>query len=331
MKTAVFAYLCTLLPAWSMALSTPKPPHLSPTSLRADALPSLLDRAQCTDKRDQPDSFWSTVEGAASGSYEVQFTVGFGTSVYAWCNVMALRRQQPQDQGCAYWGLGVTSSLYSLFAAVKSVQGWTGTSTTDKRDGIGAEQSFADLMASAYADDGLSFDTIVPSFQAGASRLALNGTTVGVVQKLSILGVRAPGGGDDGVLHDHSITVLSDGSGYLSSQPVIVGTNTTTGELQRRHDGPGLKYNWKIFDYASNVLGSPDLSAAQPVAQHMGQDYVSRADADRSMSEYIATVAFDGAYSMGIRIIPETDGFGENYEDVNLCGDLTGRAHDELR
>lgn len=184
------------------------------------------------------------------------------------------------------------------------------------------------MMANAYADSGLTFDVIVPQFQA-LDRLALSSNITRVVQKISILGVRIPGYGDD-ILHDHSITVLSDGTGYLSSQPVLAASNTT-GSLNRRHDGPGLKYNWKIFDYAANVLGSPDMSAAQPVAQHMGQDYVSRANADQSMSEYVATVAFDGAYSMGIRIIPETDGFGDNYEDVNVCADLTGRAHDELR
>lgn len=302
-----------------------------PVSLQHDSLISpLAPRSpQCTDKRDQPDTFWSTVEGSASGSYEVQFIVSSGISVYVWCNLMALRRQQPQD-GCLYWGLGVTGTLYSVFSAAKSVQGWTGTSSTSKRDDAndGDERSFADVMASAYADSGLHFDVIVPHTQ-GLNRLTLNSTRTSVIQKMSILGVHIPGEGDD-ILYDHSIIVLSDGTGYLSILPVLPVSNAT-GSLHRRHDGQGLKYNWKIFDYATNVLGSPDMSAAQPVAQHMGQYYVSWANADQTMSEYVATVAFDGAYSMGIRIIPETDGFGDNYEDVNVCADLTGRAHDELR
>lgn len=31
---------------------------------------------------------------------------------------------------------------------------------------------------------------------------------------------------------------------------------------------------------------------------------------------------------VAIRVIPELNGFGEEYEDVNVCGDMYGPVHD---
>jgi len=49
------------------------------------------------------------------------------------------------------------------------------------------------------------------------------------------------------------------------------------------------------------------------------------------MAEFFLAGGIDHLVTFGLRIIPEIDGFGEEYEDVNICGDLTGRALDELR
>lgn len=40
--------------------------------------------------------------------------------------------------------------------------------------------------------------------------------------------------------------------------------------------------------------------------------------------------AVNHLYSLGLRIIAGTNGFGEDYENMSYCGDLSGRAH-ELR
>lgn len=46
--------------------------------------------------------------------------------------------------------------------------------------------------------------------------------------------------------------------------------------------------------------------------------------------EYFLAGGLDHIASFGLRIIPELQGFGNEYEDVNACGDLRGIAHDEL-
>ncbi|KAK4445377.1 hypothetical protein QBC34DRAFT_429152 [Podospora aff. communis PSN243] len=53
------------------------------------------------------------------------------------------------------------------------------------------------------------------------------------------------------------------------------------------------------------------------------------------LDEWIGVVGIDyillKVLSLGLRIIPEVRGIGEEYEDVNVCGSLQQIAHDELK
>lgn len=141
---------------------------------------------------------------------------------------------------------------------------------------------------------------------------------------------------------DYHFKAFANGTGYLhaihqsgTSTSTSTSTNTTTGgHLQKRHDGPGFKYNFYTFLWTAYTL-QPDLhkeflQAAQSIAQNWAYD------ADYfDIGEYFPAMGIDyilvKLLGNGLRIIPELNGFGENYEDVNSCGDMSGPVHDELR
>ncbi|KAM7213554.1 hypothetical protein V8F06_011051 [Rhypophila decipiens] len=129
---------------------------------------------------------------------------------------------------------------------------------------------------------------------------------------------------------DYHFKAFANGTGYVHA--IHQSTNATG--LQKRHDGAGFKYNFYTF-LRTVATPQPDLSnefiqAAQAIAQNWAYD------ADYfGIGEYFPAMGIDYVLikllGNGLRIIPELDGFGENYEDVNACGDMSGPVHDELR
>lgn len=43
---------------------------------------------------------------------------------------------------------------------------------------------------------------------------------------------------------------------------------------------------------------------------------------------FVWVIAVDGVYSFAMSVLAEVQGFGDEYEDVNVCGDMSGPAHD---
>ncbi|KAK4206682.1 hypothetical protein QBC37DRAFT_434569 [Rhypophila decipiens] len=129
---------------------------------------------------------------------------------------------------------------------------------------------------------------------------------------------------------DYHFKAFANGTGYVHA---IHQSNSATG-LQKRHDGPGFKYNFQTFVWTVQTP-QPDLrkefiQAAQAIAQHWAYsaDYYG-------IGEYFPAMGIDyilvQLLGNGLRIIPELNGFGEGYEDVNACGDMSGPVHDELK
>ena len=52
------------------------------------------------------------------------------------------------------------------------------------------------------------------------------------------------------------------------------------------------------------------------------------------MDQWIGAIGIDyillWMLGLGLRIISEIDGFGEEYEDIGICGDMSGHIHDGL-
>lgn len=260
------------------------------------------------------------------------YVVGGSAVAHGVCVIV--NHGQGADRPCAAYAEVVAGALLVVLKAAGVTNSATGTGTSDKRgDGSGdGETRLADLLAAQMAEGALSYER-VESLYVGTNSKAVAGGSAGaaavespgLVDGVRLYGVRVPGM-DAGYAEDHTVKMYADGTGYLRSSP---SSNSTSG-LERRHDGPGFKYNWKRFDYNGGFLGDPDLRILPDLAGAIASNWAVRSDSE-ALDQMFVVGAVDHLYSFGLRIIAETNGFGEEYEDVNYCGDLGGRAHDELR
>jgi len=108
--------------------------------------------------------------------------------------------------------------------------------------------------------------------------------------------------------------------------------------IGKRHDGAGFKVSWKAVDWNSQAMSQPGATpvigwVAQELSTAISRNWVWWVD-NRNLEEWIGYVRINyimlRLLSVGLRIIPELTGFGENYEDVGICGDINKVIHDEL-
>ncbi|KAI1843298.1 hypothetical protein JX265_007772 [Neoarthrinium moseri] len=270
----------------------------------------------CSRELGEPIGGSSLAEAASSGSAVVAYTVGGGALMHAVCEGIIILRHGPQDENsrsCSLLSQGVAAAVLIGTTAAAQAKGSTGSTTSDKR----MESSLSEMIRQQIGASGATVEGI------DTMPLSRRSLSNGVVERLKIKGMRHPEGY---ISWDHLVTRYQDGNGYVQTTPVIPGSSKNA----KRHDGQGFKYNWQRFDVNTNFLGSPDLSVLPQLSAAVSNDWAVRADNDR-IDEYIFTGGVDHIYTFGMRIIAETGGFGEEYEDVNVCGDLRGIAHDELK
>jgi hypothetical protein len=136
---------------------------------------------------------------------------------------------------------------------------------------------------------------------------------------------------------DYHFKTFTDGTGYLHAIHSTADGNVeerSGRRLGKRHDGAGFKYNFNTVYYDSAVsgpdLGPQFLQAAQSIAQNWAYD----ADG-YGIGQYFVVTGLDyillKLLGNAIRIIPELYSFGEEYEDVNTCGNLVDYVQQELK
>lgn len=269
------------------------------------------------------------------------YVVGGSAVAHGVC--LIVNHGQGADRPCAAYAEVVAGTLLIVLKAAGVADASTGTGTSGKRQASGPQKTgttttppprLADMLAAHMADGALSYER-VEALDVGTSVKAVVGgasdgdggvgAPAGLVDGVRLYGVRMPGM-DSEYAEDHVVKMYADGTGFLRSTP---SSNSTAG-LGRRHDGAGFKYNWQRFDYNGGFLGEPDLRILPDLSGAIASNWAVRSDSE-ALDQFFAVGAVDHLYSFGLRIIAETDGFGEEYEDVNYCGDLSGRAHDELR
>ncbi|KAL5331481.1 hypothetical protein ACEPPN_001012 [Leptodophora sp. 'Broadleaf-Isolate-01'] len=211
-----------------------------------------------------------------------------------------------------YAGL-VAAGTAIIYTAVQN--SGSGTKTAGKR----SESSLAALLSEQF-----DFDSIDAMSIAKRSRdhNVSDDSARYMDERFSIIGLKHHGSTSDAI-----VTTYTDGTGHIWTTPTPADATTLT----KRHDGPGFKINYRTIKFAGG-LGSapsfPSLNAA--LAGGIAQDWASRANNDK-IDEYIVTtgIAKPKLETIGIRIIAENNGFGEEYESVDICGKLRS-SHDEL-
>lgn len=293
-------------------------------------------RAPINCSRELDEDVPGTLSGLASlADARIAYTTASGVFTYAVCNILGHHDVINQDRPCAQYGIAVGVVVGTVILAVTEIRGTTGTTTSQRRDDDKQSMSLAELMQKHYeASPYMTFDRIEVETPPIVRQTLSNDTASSLdshylTDTIHILGVRHP---DLNVTFDHVLKSYADGTGFLRMSPTA-SNSTYAPPLSKRHDGPGFKYNWRRFSYDGNHLGDPDLSWLPQYGAAVGNDWASRAD-DLTMSEYFVVGGVKDLATFGLRIIPEIDGFGEDYEDVNACGDLSPeaqRVHDELR
>jgi hypothetical protein len=91
-----------------------------------------------------------------------------------------------------------------------------------------------------------------------------------------------------------------------------------TGGLQKRYNGRGFKISW-----TSRKHSLLTRQHQRQMSYSIARDWAGRAAATDE-GDYIGLVKTDHTANFYFRIIPETKGFGLNYESVNVCGQLAG-------
>lgn len=89
-----------------------------------------------------------------------------------------------------------------------------------------------------------------------------------------------------------------------------------TSGLQKRYNGPGFKISW-----TSRKRSLLTRAHQNQMSYEIARDWADKA-AFPGEGDYIGLVKTDHTANFYFRIIPETRGFGLNYESVNVCGQL---------
>jgi hypothetical protein len=279
------------------------------------ASPLLVPRApQCSRELDETINVASTA--ASSGNALVVYTVAAAGFAHSTCTL--INHNANTNQPCSAVAVLVASVVGGILQKAGENSASTGTATS-RRDGGSTSAMFAHHMTT----NGFKWDVIDHMAVVEAYNTTNNHTMMEhfIMRGLVHDALSVP--------QDHHVKTYADGTGVVITAPSS-SSNATADGLRKRHDGAGFKFNWRRFDYQSTFLGSPDLSVIPNLAGAISQDWAARADND-NMDEYILAGGIDHVYDLGLRIISEIQGFGEEYEDVNICGDLSTRAHDELR
>lgn len=313
-------------------------PTNSPAALVDDVVPRALNAVPRSDPRCSRnlDDLQTIAESGAKVEFIVTYTLGASTISGAVCQILTGRGIGPiQPNECAPYAALIGASTGVIYAIVQnSKQGSISAPSSRRRDG--EESSLVAVLREHLAGTNTTVEGGVQDFSNEAfARLTKtkrqqdddgSSSTVtnkrNMVDRVSILGMQHDNG-----LADVLVTTFDDDTGHVWATPTP--NDTTT--LSKRHDGAGFKINYRTISYANNVLGSPTFdSLYRDAALGIGNNWAARADNDK-IDELVGTTGLvdPKLLTFGFRIIPELQGFGENYESVDICDTLVP-THDEL-
>ncbi|KAM0809657.1 hypothetical protein AB5N19_10003 [Seiridium cardinale] len=107
---------------------------------------------------------------------------------------------------------------------------------------------------------------------------------------------------------DFQLGARDVGEGSVQVSPI------SADPLRKRNTG-GFKISWKV----AGRTGTPPAGARTALAQAVVDDWKSRAAANHDMVDYISMIDFQDFGRIQVRIMPESAGFGLDYEDVGTC------------
>lgn len=274
--------------------------------------PEVFRRAPICSR--QADNVVSDIITAEASGQSVQvYTAGASGGALSVCFLLSNHNIGASRDCLPIAGI-IAAGVSVIYTAVQNSA--QGTKTVGKRD----ESTLATLLAEQFEFESIS---TMPSSKRSVQ---LNTTGNGLKhmdERFSIKGLKHKESSSDVI-----ITTYNDGTGHIWTTPTPL--NATS--LTKRHDGPGFKINYRTLRFAGGLGGAPTFpSLNAQLAGGIAQDWAARANND-NIDEYFATsgITKPKLETIGLRIISESLGFGENFESVDICGKLVS-SHDELR
>lgn len=273
------------------------------------------------------DDVQAIAESGAKLEFVATYTLGSSAISAAVCRILARRQVGPvMPDDCNDFAVLVGGSVGIIYTVVQNSKQGT-ESAPSRRDG---ESSLVTSLRQHFGAANVKVGDIQDISSDIVGRIKRRGDLEGqkasnltVVSRVSVFGMQH----ENGMASDMLITTFDDHTGHIWTTP---STNRSQ-SLSRRHDGPGFKVSYRTINYSGNVLGDPSFGTLfRDGGNGIGNDWATRAGNDR-IDEYIATTGIvdPKLLTFGLRIIPETQGFGEDYESVDICETLVP-THDEL-
>ncbi|CAK7225016.1 hypothetical protein SCUCBS95973_005717 [Sporothrix curviconia] len=256
-----------------------------------------------------------------------------------------------QRDGTDY-GIAVALATGSIIQAQVDGANGLGATTSSKHRRESGEPALSgvDIFVQQMAQLGFTHGqikaetTAPPPAAAGQRRSTTDGgdedadASDGVPESFVIRNVTDPSGSFTAA--DYHYTLFHNGTGFLhvihTPAPAVGARSDDNSHaaLGKRHDGAGFKYNWNRMIWTPAVEGADINTLAFDIGSYIAQNLAYDADFFL-LDQYICAIGIDyilmQAMGVAIRIIPELTGFGEEYEDVDICGDVYTAIQDELR
>ncbi|KAI0976896.1 hypothetical protein F4678DRAFT_456176 [Xylaria arbuscula] len=321
MLSPKFIYFCCLLNFIAISMGGP----LATNPKTGQTHEYITSRGDVTrfqhevDQRDEPScpnnpslllQFYNDATAKIPSQWVFAFTGGliFGTSAHfgsqSVCRLFTSSTPPDQNNICADFGIAVGNTVFTSVAVAIGLTTYPQATTgTESQDLSGVDQKRSNQIASLdllLRRAGLEFESMVTSGLVSRDR--------NICHVVEIPAVRVPG---FDVPMDHSFHLRDNGTSFVRAIPV-------RGSLDKRHPGPGIKVSWETT--ATPAQASQfDQAALQYAGQAVGKDWAKRMS-ETNWNRYFGYIDFGGATTVNYEIIIETETFGDEYEDVHLCG-----------
>jgi hypothetical protein len=276
-------------------------PAISTTS------PLYIRNGQCNKKGD----LIATVYGYAGPvSVVVAYTTAAGTFTRSVCRILNDHRGISKNV-CDDYAAAVSSATLAILVFVETHQNdahYQGSKAEKWTAGV-SNVTLADRLVASLALQGAEYESLTNlPISAVSRRSADAGVLLGYVL---IKNLKLGDMNFDAIQAD-----FGNGDGQLFITPSK--TNHTSGALQKRHDGAGFK-----LSFTTRVHSGLDQGQMVVLSQRIGDSWNWEAN-NRDMGEWVGLVKLADRHQavVYIRIIPEVRGYGEEYESVDVCGQL---------
>ena len=233
-----------------------------------------------------------------------------------------LARRICEDEGaprCARYIGYVQDGLNLIFIYQAYAHGAVGEGSSGQQgsqEGGSVKRSFSDF-GSSLKEGGYSFDSVEHVDLATLKPTKRDSDPIlthrSIFRNLT---------GEHGTSSDVAFNYFDNGDvnmDYAGDMGTLTpGSQDSEGSLQKRYNGRGFKISW-----TSRKNSRLTRQHQYQMSYSIAKDWAGRAAATDE-GDYIGLVKTDHTANFYFRIIPETNGFGLNYESVNVCGQLAG-------